>query len=287
MIPVIEDYLSELIEAQFTRLYTTPTLVNTMLINRANRLSELLALLQSGTQIPIIWGYPRPTAQLPVICLMLSEDDEEELGLGDEDDYLYDETTSTVTGESQSVVYQPGAVYNNIPYIQVANPNVYSISSITNTSTNTTLDPSAYYLADATPGYITLDPSVVSDGDTLQVTYDYMANGNDPDTEVMYSSNFKIEVWSNNGVLTSQLYNLLKWALIDGRETLLGDGLFRQKLGGSDLYPAPQYFPSFVYRRALTFWCQYKASTQPSTQTSLITGVTVDTPTTFSAQIDF
>jgi hypothetical protein len=70
-----------------------------------------------------------------------------------------------------------------------------------------------------------------------------------------------LEVWAKNADLTVELYHLVKWALLSGRDELVNDGLFRQKLSGSDFQPAPNYFPEFVYRRALTFWCQFLAST--------------------------
>lgn len=74
--------------------------------------------------------------------------------------------------------------------------------------------------------------------------------------EVLYECNYRIEVWTTNGDLTVWLYHLLKWALLSGRDWLLLQGLLRQKLSGSDFEPVPAYFPEFVYRRALSFWCQ-------------------------------
>lgn len=64
--------------------------------------------------------------------------------------------------------------------------------------------------------------------------------------------NFRIECWSDNGDLTAYMYSILKWAMWSSRMDMIKMGWVNPRLSGTDLEPVPDYFPIFVYRRALS-----------------------------------
>jgi len=187
MLSIIEDALSRVIESKLLYLRNNTALIPKILNIDPIRLARISQYLQK-TPIKIIRGFPRTPTDLPCICILLSNDDETQDGLGD----------------------------------------------------------------------------IEIDMDT-----------EDELLEIMYSSSYRAEVWSDNGDLTVELYHLLKWALLAGRNELIRQGLFNQKLGGTDFEPAPEYFPIFVYRRALTFWCQSIESIVLVPAGDAISGVTV------------
>lgn len=187
MLSIIEDQLSEIIESKLSYLKNTPSVIPKILNINPTRLARISQYVQK-MPLKVIRGFPRTPSDLPCICILLSNDDETQDGLG----------------------------------------------------------------------------NIEMDEDT-----------DDELLEVLYSSSYRAEVWSDNGDLTVELYHLLKWALLSGRKDLIKQGLFNQKLGGTDFEPAPEYFPIFVYRRALTFWCQTVESVLLVSSGDPVTGVVI------------
>lgn len=72
------------------------------------------------------------------------------------------------------------------------------------------------------------------------------------------NSNYRVECWSDNGDLTSYMYIILKWCLWSSRQQMLDLGWVNIKLSGTDLEPVPDYFPFFIYRRALQVNLMYE-----------------------------
>lgn len=72
------------------------------------------------------------------------------------------------------------------------------------------------------------------------------------------NSNYRIECWSDNGDLTSYMYIILKWCLWGSRQQMLDMGWVNIKISGTDLEPVPDYFPMFIYRRALQINLMYE-----------------------------
>lgn len=72
------------------------------------------------------------------------------------------------------------------------------------------------------------------------------------------NSNYRIECWSDNGDLTSYMYIILKWCLWSSKQQMLNLGWVNIKLSGTDLEPVPDYFPIFIYRRALQVNLMYE-----------------------------
>lgn len=67
------------------------------------------------------------------------------------------------------------------------------------------------------------------------------------------NSNFRIECWADNGDLTVFLYYLLKFIFLRNRLNMAESaGVILPKISGGDLEPIPDYFPMYVFRRALS-----------------------------------
>ena len=74
--------------------------------------------------------------------------------------------------------------------------------------------------------------------------------------EAYFDHNYRIEAWTNNAELTLYLFQIAKWNLIRHRDYLESSwGLYRQRLTGGDIMPQPEYYPEFVYIRALNYNC--------------------------------
>lgn len=75
---------------------------------------------------------------------------------------------------------------------------------------------------------------------------------------VYMDANFRLEVWTDNADLAVYMYTLGKWALLTSRKDMLCNGFVLPRVSGADLEPVPDYFPIFVYRRALMLNFQYE-----------------------------
>ena len=71
------------------------------------------------------------------------------------------------------------------------------------------------------------------------------------------NSTYRVECWSDNGDITSYMYVILKWCLMSSRMQMLRMGWINPTFSGTDLEPVPDYFPLFVYRRALQLNVMY------------------------------
>lgn len=77
---------------------------------------------------------------------------------------------------------------------------------------------------------------------------------------VQLSALLRIEVWSDNAVITSFLYAIVKYCLLSSKWQMVNDGLILPNIGGGDLEPAPDYLDNlFVYRRAILLNFDYVA----------------------------
>lgn len=75
---------------------------------------------------------------------------------------------------------------------------------------------------------------------------------------IYVDSTYRIEVWSDNSDLAVYMYILAKWAMLVSRKEMLENNFLLPKVTGADLEPVPDYFPVFVYRRALMLNFQYE-----------------------------
>lgn len=67
----------------------------------------------------------------------------------------------------------------------------------------------------------------------------------------------RVEVWSDNAVITSFLYAIGKYALFASRWEMDQEGLINIEISGGDLEPVPDYMTTFVYRRAIMVNFEY------------------------------
>jgi len=262
MIPIVEDYLSDLIQSKFSYLKSNPSILPKVLGTSQERINRLVKYLDV-TPINVIKGYPRTPAQLPCICIMLSGEEEAQEGLGnygeDEDSDMREYTEELVVTS-----HREGKIV--LPYVKTLNRPIVAITQIIHNNYAITLEDNEYSILNPDLGLVEFDGDI-EDGDSLTVTYTYRASSLEL-TQVLYESNYRLECWALNGDFTVELYHLLKWALLTGRDYLGKEkDLFNQRLGGADFEPATSYFPEFVYRRALTFWCQFTASSPEETYT--------------------
>lgn len=74
--------------------------------------------------------------------------------------------------------------------------------------------------------------------------------------EAYFDHNYRIESWTNNAELTLYLFRIANWNLLRHRDYLETSwGLYRQRVTGGDIMPQPEYYPEFVYIRALNHNC--------------------------------
>jgi hypothetical protein len=75
--------------------------------------------------------------------------------------------------------------------------------------------------------------------------------------ETLLDNRYRIEVWSENADLTLSLYTILLWNMLKYRDYLENSwGLLEQRIEGGDIMPQPEYYPAFMYVRALMFSCK-------------------------------
>lgn len=129
-------------------------------------------------------------------------------------------------------------------------------------------------------------------GDSIDTGYDgldenYLNWDKEKDNYIKEHTQMKInvrcEVWSDNAVVTSFLYSIVKLALLSTRFKMVEKGIMLPSLSGGDLEPVPEYITDvFVYRKAVILSCSYEIeyyvqnliAGKPSSQFSL--GTTID-----------
>jgi len=277
VIPIVEDYLSELIEKQLAYLKGNPNHLDKILQMSPSRMNMLKTFIQGNETKPkpikVIRGYPRTPTELPCIAILLSAEEETQDSLGDHGNEAVTGMES-VTIETV-VVDRPKSGYG-APHIKLPNVPIENVSSVVDNAMGLGLDEDDYELVNPQKGIVAVYDSDLQDGSPVTVSYTYLTDSVE-ELETMYDLTYRIEVWTNNGDLTVQLYHLLKWALMSKRDDLVSDyNLFKQKLSGADFEPVPAYFPEFVYRRALSLACTTHASVPNGEEFGYIDSITVE-----------
>jgi hypothetical protein len=138
------------------------------------------------------------------------------------------------------------------------------------------------------PEKITLDISGIADADKDDVVFFRFTPTDDSEDLDIFISDLKViwaleeaeeavfdnmhtvEVWSGNPEETIILFNYLKWLFLANRDYLETTwNYFEQKIGGQDLMLNPEWFPEFVYVRALSFSCKTLETAAISAATAL------------------
>lgn len=68
---------------------------------------------------------------------------------------------------------------------------------------------------------------------------------------VLMNFNFRIELWGDNPELVTYLYYLIKFIILSNRKAFSEHGIINPTMTGGDLEPLPEYFPVFVWRKAV------------------------------------
>lgn len=68
----------------------------------------------------------------------------------------------------------------------------------------------------------------------------------------------RVEVWSDNAVITSFLYAVAKYCIFSARNDMERKGLYNTVISGGDLEPMPEYMTTFIYRRAILVNFEYE-----------------------------
>ncbi len=95
-----------------------------------------------------------------------------------------------------------------------------------------------------------LETDVYLDTLTAEEEYQYVHR------EAYFDNNYRIESWTNNAEFTLNLWKIASWNLLKYRDYLEQTwGMYLQKITGGDIMPQPDYYPEFVYIRALNHNC--------------------------------
>jgi hypothetical protein len=245
MIPLVEDYIIENIEERLKVLRANPSAISRIIPLGKERL-DMISKYITKKEILLKKGYPRTPAELPCICIMLSTEDETEEGLGD---------TGFSGNDSSFLTVGLPVKYGTLGWeVQLTKPNVTKVHSIRHNDTGMVIDD---YDVDYAKSKIIIREDFVMEDDMVTIEFSY-TSGAQETVRTMFEAEYRIEIWTENGDLTVDLYHLVKWAMLSGRDFLIDKkDIYRQKLSGGDFEPVRSFEPAFVYRRALTFWCQF------------------------------
>lgn len=184
MIPLIDDYLKDVITKNLTFLKEHPEVIDKLFSPLAKRETvDKIKQFIINHKLKVIIGFPREPQSLPCYVITLAGEQEQPLGIG-EDMGTYDIDFNTEEDNE-----------NSLPYV--------------------------------------------------------------PLSAVGMNASYRVECWSDNGDLTSYMYSILKFCLLSERFEMYKKDLLNISLSATDLEPVPDYFPVFVYRRALMVSLMY------------------------------
>ena len=243
MIPFIEDEISNVLKAGMQTYKGNIPLISSVLKigeERAKNLSNIL----SNKPPAIRRGYPRTPTELPCICIMLAGEEESQSGIGDHND----EPPQVI--ERTEIVEVPLRIIDSIPTLVIDKVPLCQVFRVFDPVDETNIRP--FIVSDHKRGRVQIfDMSGLSEGKTLAIEFSHR-NTIASSIESKYSLNYRVEVWTNNGDFTVELYHMVKAILLQGRGYLVDRGLVRQSLTGTDFQPVPSFFPEFVYRRGVS-----------------------------------
>jgi hypothetical protein len=84
------------------------------------------------------------------------------------------------------------------------------------------------------------------------------------ETSLDYGSDIKVSLWrhvyrmliaTTHPDVTAYYYEIVKFIMLEGLNTLEDDGCFEFKLSGMELAPDPRYLPNHIFSRQLLFEC--------------------------------
>lgn len=252
MIPLVEDILLETIQNQLKVLRANVDIVDRIFAQATVSTRTKLKEYITNNQIKVMRGFPISQAQLPVYSIVLGAETENVEAIGNIFGDFTEEYEFRQTESNLEVKLLDG-------YYVVETPHKPLINVVSVFYNGVVYDESYLEILDDIRGIVRLlIPIDTSSSSNVILTYVYKTIGYLREG-TMFHAQYRIETWTNNGDLTVSLYHLLKWIFLSKRLDMAEKGLVVQNLGGLDFEPAPEYFPEFVFRRALTFECQIEA----------------------------
>lgn len=242
IIPIIEEYLKNLINNNLTYIKNNPDVLDSIFEYSSNDFINKFKVYIQSSKIKVTIGYPREPALLPCYSIILGQEEELAESIGEEFETEYDNSSLAECTETVKAVVEP---YGNIK-LQLSHKAIKDVMSVCDVDGNT------YYfeVSNHQTGLLTMFDSNIHDGDEFIIAYNYYKNSIDNQgTDI--NINYRIECWTDNADLTTYMYHLLKYIMLTNRVEMLKDNIRLPKLSGGDLEPVPEYYPSFVYRRTL------------------------------------
>jgi hypothetical protein len=247
VIPVIEELLKGLITEQLKSIKDNPDIIDRVFQFSSVEFVARFKQYLSQNKIHVVNGFPREPNVMPCFCIMLGQENETMEGLGDviDDGFKYDDTMEEDYEERTKVETLPIKGTQPNQYIVLTCKDVEYMESLTVDG-----DAVDYEILLDGSGKVMLD-GIFTSGKSAAVSYVYR-----PTSLTIYGTemniNYRIECWTENAELSSIMYHMLKFIMLTHRDYLIQNGVRKPQLGGGDLEPVPDYFPAFVYRRALT-----------------------------------
>lgn len=243
MIHLIEDEISRILHAGIARYAGDAELVSKVLNIDTPRATRFANVLKTNPP-NIRRGYPRHPTEIPCMCIMLAGEEESQSGLGDHND----EPPISILSNDEEIV--PLKFEDSIPTLTLSKVPLANVDRIVDIETGT--DITDFMVSDYARGKIQIfNIDGLWEDKVLSVEFSHM-NTISTSIESKYELNYRVEVWTNNGDFTVELYHMAKAMLLQGRRHLINSGLVKQKLSGTDFQPAPSFFPEFVYRRGVS-----------------------------------
>ena len=236
--------LTKVIKDKIAYLKTNIELVDLMFtdISLTDRQKLKTYIMTNG--LKVVRGYPRNISELPAYVVLLGEEQESEAFIGNfvgEDADNYEEEDLSETQRVKS--------HDGLFFVQTDNKPLVNVNFISYAGVDYYTE---FEVVDYEQGIIALhlpvDPETYDEVDIefTRKTEGFESYG------TFFSSQYRIESWTDNGDLTVLLYHLLKWIFLASRKELNDKGYITQNIGGSDFEPLPEYLPAFIYRRALS-----------------------------------
>lgn len=244
MIPLIENSLTEVLEKQLKAIADDISIIDQIFDTAPKTMRARLKEYILSGKINVIRGFPMDRTALPCYTIMLGGEREVEKTIG----AVFDEEESFELENISEVL--PIFLYEGKRVVRVSKKPLFSVNSIRYNGEEIY----DYTILHDRLGYVEISFEPEKGLTEVEVDYQYKSKGFDG-FGTIFNSQFRIETWTNNGDLTVYMYHLLKWMLLSSRHFLEMQGFDLQTIGGMDFEPAPEYFPEFVYRRALTFEC--------------------------------
>lgn len=251
LIPLVEEKLEIILRRKLKELKTNVDIIDKVFPTASETNKQKLKQYIGEEQLKVVRGFPRNQNHIPAFVILLGSEQETISGIGD---YVGE---SIEFDEDNTVEVLPVRVDSDgRRYVKTSKKPVENVNFV-DVGGNSFLD--GFAISDNRRGIVVLDDDVIPSGsDEVAIDYDFRKTGYET-YGTQFHANYRIETWTENGDLTTYLYHLLKSILFQSRMEIEEDGIILQKINGADFEPLPDYFPAFVYRRALMFETTYFA----------------------------